>query len=244
MENMRLVNVRRVGAEAGVLAGAATGLLFLGFVWFFPEAGLRLVDQANPHKYLTFIAKHQLLFWTVNVLGGLLAALMSAVLFLALGDRFREDAPASAGVGPLFGIGGALGFAASALIRQVGYSAASILYATNKTPAVQAFRAVQWIETSMFALGQVAVGLGAIVLGVAMLRTKRYAGVGYLSSVAGTTMFLGGFIPHVVLFVASFALMTGWFVWSALVLRSEAGPWLIPWGAPKPRTGVGQRQAT
>ena len=233
-------NLRRLGAEAGVLAGIATGLLFLGFVWFFPQAGLTMAAQANPHKYLTFIAKHEMLFWTVNVLGGLLAALMSAVLFLALGDRFQEDAPASARIGVLFGIGGALGFAASSLIRQVGYSAASVLYATNRTGAVQAFRGTQWVEISMFALGQVAVGLAAIVLGIVMLREKRYAGVGYLSAVAGTTMFLGAFVSHVVLFMGSFALMAGWFVWTALIVRSEAGPGLIRLGAGKGRAGSRQ----
>jgi hypothetical protein len=88
----------------------------------------------------------------------------------------------------------------------------------------------------MFALGQVGVGLAAIVLGLVMLRTKRYDTVGYLSAVAGTTMFLGGFITHVVLFMSSFALMTAWFVWSALVLRSEAGPAFVRWGTEKSRS--------
>ncbi len=75
-----------------------------------------------------------------------------------------------------------------------------------------------------------------------MLRTKRDDGVGYLSSVAGTTMSFGGFIPHVVLFMASFALMTIWFVWSPLVLRSEEGPAFVRWGAGSSRTS--ERHAT
>lgn len=228
-------NIRRLGGEAGVLAGIATALLFLGFVLLFPSAGLALADQANPHKYMTFIAKHEMLFWSVNVLGGLLAALMSAVLFLALGDRFADHAAASARIGTMLGIGGALGFACSALIRQVGYSAMATMYPGNQAGSVQAFRAIQGIENSMFALGQVGVGLAAIVLGLVMLRTKRYDNVGYLSAVAGTTMFLGGFISHVVLFMSSFALMTAWFVWSALVLRSEAGPAFVRWGTEKSR---------
>src|SRR5574341_1257870 len=234
-------NLRRWGGEAGVLAGVATALLFLGYVWFFPAAGLTLADQANPHKYIALIAKHQMLFWSVNVLGGLLAALMSAVLFLALGDRFAEEAPASARVGSLLGLGGSIGFASSALIRQVGYSAMAAIYPANNAGVVQAIRAIQGIENSMFALGQVAVGLAAIVLGIVMLRTKRYAGVGYLSAVAGTTMFLGGFIPHVVLFMGSFALMTVWFVWSALVMRSEAGPAFVRWGVGRARAGERQQ---
>ena len=229
-------NLRRLGAEAGILAGLATGLLFLGFVWFFPAAGLTMAAQANPHRYMTFIAKHEMLFWTVNVLGGLLAALMSAVLFLTLGDRFRGDAPASAVIGPLFGVVGSIGFAASALIRQVGYSAATELYARARDSAVVAFRGVQWVETSMFALGQVAVGLGAIVLGIVMLRERHYSGVGYLSAVAGTTMFLAAFVDHSVLFMGSFALMAGWLLWSSLTVRREAGPGLIRLGATKGRS--------
>jgi len=235
-EGISMENLRRLGAEAGVVAGLATGLLFLGFFWFFPEAGLTLASQTNPHKYLVFIRKHEMLFWAVNVGGGLLAALMSAVLFLALSDRFHQDAPASAKIGPLFGIVGAIGFAASALIRQVGYSAASVLYVTNKTGAVQAFRGAQWIETSLFAMGQVGVGLGAIVLGIVMLREKHYSGVGYLSAVAGTAMFLGAFVEHAVLFMASLALMAAWFVWTALIVRSEAGPGLIRLGAARSRS--------
>lgn len=236
-------NLRRVGAEAGILAGLATAWLFLGLVWAFPDAGLGLADQANPNKYLPFINKHQMMFWTVNVLGGLLAALMSAVLFLALGDRFDEEAPSSSRIGPMFGIGGTIGFAASALIRQVGFGAAALMYPSNKAVAAQTFHAMRGIENSMFGLGQVSVGLGAIVLGVVMLRTKRYAGVGYLSAVAGTTMFLSGFINHVVLFVASFALMTVWIVWSALTMRAEAGPGLIRWGYAKPQPRPSGRHA-
>ena len=226
-------NLRRWGGEAGVLAGLATAWLFLAFVQVFPSAGLSLADQVNAYKYLQFIAKHQIMFWTANVLGGLLAAMMSAVLFLALSDRFEDDAPASAKVGALFGIGGTIGYAASALIRQVGFGALAAIYPANKTNAVIAFRAISGLENSMFALGQVGVSLGAMVLGTVMLRTKRYAGVGYLSAVAGTTMFLSGFITHIVLFVASFATMAAWFIWTALTLRAEAGPAFVRWGAVK-----------
>ncbi len=233
-------NLRRWGGEAGVLAGLATAWLFLAFVQVFPSAGLSLAAQMDPHKYLQFIVKHQAMFWTVNVLGGLLAALMAAVLFIALNDRFRDEAPASAHVGALFGIIGTLGFAGSALIRQVGFVALAAFYPANKTSAVIAFRALSGMENSMFALGEVGVGLGAIVLGTVMLKTQRYAGLGYLSAVAGTTMFLSGFIAHVILFIASFATMAAWFVWSALTLRAEVGPAFVPWGAGKSHSKAGE----
>ena len=92
-------NLRRLGGEAGILAGTATAWIFLGFVFIFPSAGLTLIDQANPHRYLPFIAQHSAMFWTVNILGGLIAGLLSAVVFLALGDRFKDESPASARIG-------------------------------------------------------------------------------------------------------------------------------------------------
>ncbi|MGH2436738.1 MAG: hypothetical protein ACRDFA_07075, partial [bacterium] len=68
-----------------------------------------------------------------------------------------------------------------------------------------------------------------------MLREKHYSGVGYLSAVAGTAMFLGAFVEHAMLFMASVALMAAWFVWTALIVRSEAGPGLIRLGATRAR---------
>lgn len=228
-------NLRRWGGEAGVLAGLATAGLFLAFVQFFPSAGLSLADQANPHKYMVFINKHEAMFWTFNVVGGLVAALMSAVLFVSLRDRFEEDAPASARVAALFGIIGAIGFASSALIRQVGYSALATAYKANKTNAVIAFRGVAGIENSMFALGQVGIGLGAIVLGTVMLKSRQYSSVGYVGVVAGITMFLSAFSSHSLLFIASLGTTAAWLVWSALTLRKEVGPAFVQWGVAKTR---------
>jgi len=54
--------------------------------------------------------------------------------------------------------------------------------------------------------------------------------------VAGTAMFLGAFVEHAVLFMASLALVAAWFVWTALIVRSEAGPGLIRLGATRSRS--------
>lgn len=216
-------NLRRLGGDAGVLAGLATAWLFLGLILVFPSAGLSLADQLNPHRYLTFIAKHQTMFWTVNVPGGFVAALLTAVLLLAMGDHFRDHAPASARIGPLLGIFGAAGFAAAALIRQVGFGALSTLYVGNKVGAAYAFYALNGMVNSLVSLGDVATGLGVLILGNVMLRTKRYGHVGYLSVVAGTAMVFSAFIAHVFLFMASFVAIIAWLLWTALTLRAEVG---------------------
>src|SRR5437870_7783572 len=87
--------------------------LFLGFVVLFPSAGLSLVDQGNPHRYLPFIARHASMFWVVNILGALVAGLLSAVVYMALHDRFKDESPATARIGSFAGTMGAAAFAAA-----------------------------------------------------------------------------------------------------------------------------------
>jgi len=230
-----LENLRRLAGEAGVLAGIATAWIFLGFVFIFPSAGLTLIDQANPHRYLTFIAHHSTIFWTVNILGGLVASLLSVVVYLGLGDRFKEDAPASARIGSLAGVIGAAAFAAGALIRHTAYGTLSPIYATNVVGASHAFYAVSTIVGSLSGLGNVLAGLGTLVFGNVMLKERRYNNVGYFSVVAGAAMILSGFISHPFTYMISAFSAGAWLVWTALVMRGEAGPALFRWGASKAR---------
>src|SRR2546422_10535261 len=135
-------NLRRLAGEAGFLAAIATAWLFLGFVVLFPSAGLGLVDQANPHRYLPFIARHSAMFWVVNILGALVAGLLSAVVYMALHDRFKDESPATARIGSFAGTMGAAAFATAALVRHTGFGWLSTIYATNVVGAAHAFYAV------------------------------------------------------------------------------------------------------
>lgn len=228
-------NLRRLGGEAGVLAGLAMAWMILGFLFIFPAAGLAFGDQANPHRYLPFVARHSALFWSVNILGGLVAALMGVVVFMALWDRFKEDAPASAKIGSLTGIIGSGMFAASVVVRQVGFVMLSPIYAGNMVGAAHAFYAVNVIVRSLAALGSLAVGLGTLTLGNVLVKHRKYNGVGYLSVVAGVAMVLSGFISHPITYVVGLASAAVWLIWTALVLRGEAGPALVHWGVTKSR---------
>src|SRR5437867_13440456 len=87
-------NLRRLGGEAGVLAGVAMAWLFLGFVVLFPSAGLNLVDQGNPHRYLPFIPRPAPMFWVDNNLGALVAGWLSAGVYIALHVRFSDESSA------------------------------------------------------------------------------------------------------------------------------------------------------
>ncbi len=228
-------NLRRLGGEAGILAGIATAWIFLGFVFLFPSAGLALVDQANPHRYLPFITQHSAMFWTVNILGGLIAGLLSAVVYMAVGDRFKEESPASARIGSFAGTIGAASFAAAALVRHTGFGTLATIYATNGVGAAHAFYAVSSVAGSLVGLGNVMAGLGTLVFGRIMQRHQRYNNLGYLSVLAGTAMVLAGFITHPFAFAVSAISAMAWLTSTARVLRAEAGPALFRWGAAKPR---------
>lgn len=220
-------NLRRLGGEAGVLAGIAMAWLFLGLVLVFPSAGLSVVDQANPHRYIPFIAKHDAVFWTVNVLGGFLAAVSSAILMLALGDRFREAAPASTKIASSLGVFGAALFAIAAIIRQVGFASLTGIYKATTSGGAAAFYGMNGVVHALISLGGITIGLAVLMFGNVMLKSERYAGAGFLSVVAGTAMVLGGFVGNVYFFMASSVAMIVWLIWTALALRAEVGPALF-----------------
>ena len=67
-------DLRRLGGEAGVIAGVALGWLLLGILVVWPSAGLSFGAEFNPNRILPWVHKHEAMFWAVNILGGLLAA--------------------------------------------------------------------------------------------------------------------------------------------------------------------------
>lgn len=220
-------NLRRLGGEAGVLAGIAMAWLFLGLVLVFPSVGLSLADQANPHRYISFIAKHEAVFWAVNVLGGFVAGVFSAVLILALGDRFREASPGSTRIATEFGVFGAAAFASAAIVKQVGFASLIGIYRATSSGGAAAFYAMNGVADALIALSGIAMGFGVLLFGSVMVKSGRYASVGTLSVVAGAAMVLGGFINNVYLYMASSLATIVWLTWTALSLRAEVGPALF-----------------
>lgn len=220
-------NLRRLAGEAGVLAGIATAWLFLGLVLVFPSAGLNLADQANPHRYIPYIAKHAGMFWTVNVLGGIAAAVFTAIFVMGLADRFREGSPATAKIGSWLGVFGATSFAAAAAIRQIGFTSLIPVYKTAHTSGAVAFYGTNGVVHGLLGLGGIVAGLGVLVFAGIMLKSARYSSVGFLSVAAGTVMILDGFVNNVYFFMGSFMAMIVWLIWTSLTLRAEVGPALF-----------------
>lgn len=238
-------NLRRLGGEAGLVAGIATAWVFLGFVYIFPTVGLDFVDQINPHRYLPFITKHQALVWTVHILGGLLSAIGAAVLFAALQDRFNGSASGmNAKIGAGAGLFGAGMLAAAALVRQAGFDTLSTLYATNATGGAYAFYAIRGVVHSLESMGALAIGIGILVLGRVMSAERKYATVGQMSIIVGLVMAFAAFASHVLLFMVSALAMTGWLIFTSWTLRAEVGPaYISKWFVPRKRRANGVRKA-
>jgi len=74
------------------------------------------------------------------------------------------------------------------------------------------------------ALGGLAVGISAVVFGNVMLKTDKYAHVGYLSVVTGTPLILAGFVSHVILFMIASILNIAWLTWTGWTMWSETAP--------------------
>jgi len=237
-------NLRRLGGEAGLVAGIATAWVFLGFVFIFPTAGLDFVDQVNPHRYLPFITKHQAMVWTVHILGGLLSAMGAAVLFAALQDRFNGNGSGIVKLGAGAGLFGAGTLAAAVLVRQAGFDALSSLYATNVVGGAHAFYALRGVVHSLESLSALATGVGILVIGRVMVTEKKYATVGQMSVIVGVVMAFAAFASHVLLFMVSALGMIAWLIWTSLTLRAEVGPaYISRWFVPKKRRANGARRA-
>jgi len=237
-------NLRRLGGEAGLVAGIATAWVFLGFVFIFPTAGLDFVDQVNPHRYLPFITKHQAMVWSVHILGGLLSAMGAAVLFAALQDRFNGNGSGIVKLGAGAGLFGAGTLAAAVLVRQAGFDALSSLYATNVVGGAHAFYALRGVVHSLESLSALATGVGILVIGRVMVTEKKYATVGQMSVIVGVVMAFAAFASHVLLFMVSALGMIAWLIWTSLTLRAEVGPaYISRWFVPKKRRANGVRRA-
>lgn len=217
-------NLRRLGGGAGILAGIAAAWLLVGVTVIFPASGLSVNVLDDPNKYLPFAAKHQVMFWMVNVLGGLLTPLLALVLLLALADRFREEAPDRSQIGLAIGVIGVTGFAIGAFLKVIGLGSLAALYPSSKQGAAVAFYAVNGTASSFMALGDVALGLAALVFGSVMLATGGYGHVGFLSVVTGTPLILSGFVPHIILFIIASVLTIAWLTWTGALLWIETGP--------------------
>jgi hypothetical protein len=238
-------NLRRLGGLAGIVSGLAMAWLTIGLSVAFPAAGITLRGQNDPNKYLPFVMKHTALFWSVDVLGGVLAAVAAAILILALAERFHGASSDQAKLGMTMGLVGALGLVIAAFCRLTAVGYLTGIYHAAKLTAGVAFYAVNSMVHGFVALGAVCLGLSALIYGGMMLKDSDYTHAGYLSIVAGTPLIISAFISGDVLYLVASGLITIWLFWTGALLWMETAPVASARGARNGRTQfkvVGRRR--
>lgn len=229
-------NLRRLGGLAGIISGLATAWLTIGLSVAFPAAGITLRGQNDPNKYLPFVMKHTALFWSVDVLGGIVAAIAAGILMLALAEKFHGESSDQAKLGMTMGLVGALGLVTAAFCRLTAVVYLTGIYHAAKLTAGVAFYAVNSMLHGFLALGAVCLGLSALIYGGLMLKDSDYTNVGYLSIVAGTPLIITAFVAGDVLYQVASGLIALWLFWTGALLWMETAPASSARGARTGRT--------
>src|SRR6266849_5138847 len=168
-------DLRRIGGEAGVVAGIALGWLVLGMMVILPAAGLSIGDQMNPHKLLTFIHSHGATVWMVNVLGVLGAfAFATASLVRQFGMGSLASLYIANQVGAVHGFRGLSGtLSAVTALAALFTGLAALAFASAMVPAKQ-YRNV----------GYLALGAGAVMVLATFIPDRFLAVIGQLAAAA------------------------------------------------------------
>ena len=159
----------------GALAAfAAAGTYLFGFALLatlLAPSGYGMAD-ADPAKVVAFIAANEglMILWNVSiyVINGFAVALLAVVL----ADRFKPHAPALAQIGLTFGALWATLVVGAGMIANVGNSAVIVQYGASPSDAVLMWEIFRSIENGLGGGNEIAGGVWALVVGLAMLRTK------------------------------------------------------------------------
>jgi hypothetical protein len=205
-----MIRLYHLGAAAALFQGLGLLSLTLFFGVLFPGAGVASrADFTDPAKYLPVVAAHPLWFTVPAYVHGLAADVLFAVTVLAL---WRRLSPLAADWMAL-----ATGFSALALgvylfghIVNTTWTAGLVHAYSHGADVSQAFRVAAQIYNSCMMGGSLFMGVGVVLLGVVLLRTRTFSrALGWSALVVGaleaTSFFV--FLPLVL------PLAGVWVVW-------------------------------
>ncbi len=174
----------------------------------------------DPTEILRFFGTHQTLYWGVN-LGGVLLALLSMVMMLALSERFRVEGPMGSALGALLGTVGASAFGLIALIAQLGYTTLVPVYVQNQAAGLAALRALQAIINALEGWSHISFGVGIFSFGTVMVRKNTFKAEGYLGLLTGVLYAAVALALSSVWHSIANLLAILWLISTGIVLRSE-----------------------
>ncbi|HVO68846.1 MAG TPA: DUF4386 family protein, partial [Aggregatilineaceae bacterium] len=212
-------HLQKMGGAAGLIHGAA----YLVSIIFF---GVLISPYLNsdPNQYLAFVANNQVLMRAGILVAYWLTGGTVVVLALALHERLKVGAPASAQVAAAFALIWAALIIGSANLMINDFGVVAKLYAQSPAQAVPVWSALQAVENGIVSGNEIVGSLWVLLLSLAALRTGALSrGLNYLGAVVGAagifTSLLSFVIPETKDFIAIFGLgMIPWSIWVGIVL--------------------------
>jgi hypothetical protein len=174
----------KVGGMAALLHAAAyiVGMV-IGVAFVFP------VLDADPSRYVTFVAEHQTLVYVWNLISYWGSAITLVIMALALYHRLQAGSPALVQTATVFGLiwAGLIIGSANLMLRNSGVIGS--LYGQDPAQAAALWPALQAVENGIVSGNELVGSLWVLLISIAALRAGVFARLfnyfGVAISVAG-----------------------------------------------------------
>jgi len=203
---------------AGIVAGIALAVAFVLFL----TSGLTQV-LGDPAKALDYFTKNAGRLQLMTALFVITVA-FAVVFVVGLAAKLHDRTPTRASATLYFGLLGLAGHGLGSLIFWAAIPALVAYAATDQVAAGHAWVAVQALDGAADGMGNLFVGLSALMAGWAIVTTKVLSPVlgwvGVIVGVAGLAVFVSP--QNELLATASFVLPIIWLIWAGNALRTAA----------------------
>ncbi len=212
-------DLKRFGAAAALLCALTYVYGFALMLTVLAPSGIG-ADHSDPATTAAFFAAHHGLvsswYLAIYVVNGLALA----VLAVALWDRFRPYLPGLAQVALTIGVLWATLVVGAGMVANVGIAAVVELHAADPAEAARLWRVVEVVENGLGGGNEIAGGVWAVLIGVAVLKTglmaRTFGWVSLAIGTAGLSTVLPALAPVT---GAVFGLgYIAWFAWASVAL--------------------------
>ena len=211
-------SLQKMGGVAALI-GAATYVV--GFVLLFGllvPAGYGSGDGSAVQS-VAFLADHQAILYTWNLIIYVVFGVFLVVLALALHERFKAGSPAVVQTATAFGIIWAGLVIASGMVANVGMDTVVDLFGKDQAQAASVWLALESVQNGLGGGIEIVGGLWVLFISFAALRTGGLPrALNYLGVVIGAAGILT-IVPVLEVVAAFFGLgFIVWFVWVGIVM--------------------------
>ncbi|MGJ3240724.1 MAG: DUF4386 family protein [Anaerolineae bacterium] len=195
-----------------------------GFALFLTVLMPLASGELDAVETVAFMEANQVLIYIWNLVIYVLNGIVLAVTSLAINERLKAVAPASAQISTALGLIWAGLVIASGMVANIGAATVIDIYQTDPMQAGTIFQAVNTVQNGLGGGNEIVGGLWVTIISWVAFRTGLFSralnGLGLIAGVAGIVTL----IPQLTDVGAIFGLgMIAWFIWmGTALLRSES----------------------